>query len=66
MEFVPLPRPAGEWIEARHPVSQLDEMGRFEMGSTIVLAFPAAMIESVVGVKGKPVRLGDPLFRLKN
>jgi phosphatidylserine decarboxylase len=66
MEFVSLSRPAEKWIEARHPVSQLDEMGRFEMGSTIVLAFPAAMIDSVVGVRGKPVRLGDPLFRLKN
>jgi phosphatidylserine decarboxylase len=65
MEVVPLACPAGEWVEVRRPVLQLDEMGRFEMGSTIILALPGGMVGAAVAEKGKPVRVGDPLFRLK-
>jgi phosphatidylserine decarboxylase len=64
MEFASLARPTGEWIEARRPVSQLDEMGRFEMGSTIVLVLPRGMAGTAIAAKGEPVRVGDPLFQI--
>ena len=64
MEFASLDRPSGEWVEARRPISQLDEMGRFEMGSTIVLVLPISMVGAVVAAKGKPIRVGDPLFQI--
>jgi phosphatidylserine decarboxylase len=66
MEFATLGRPSGKWVEARRPVSQLDEMGRFEMGSTIVLVLPGRMIGAAVAEKGKPVRVGDPLFQIRS
>lgn len=64
MEFASMSRPSGRWVEARRPVSQLDEMGRFEMGSTIVLVLPRGMVGEAVAEKGNPVRVGDPLFQI--
>lgn len=64
MEFASLGRPTSEWIETRRPVSQLDEMGRFEMGSTIVLVLPRGMAGVAIAAKGEPVRVGDPLFQI--
>jgi phosphatidylserine decarboxylase len=64
MEFASMGRPSGRWVEACRPVSQLDEMGRFEMGSTIVLVLPRGMVGEAVAEKGNPVRVGDPLFRI--
>jgi phosphatidylserine decarboxylase len=53
-----------EWRELAVPVNQMAEMGRFNMGSTIIMAFPAAMVKSVVVEKGKPLRVGDPMFKI--
>jgi phosphatidylserine decarboxylase len=64
MEFASLARPTSEWIEVCRAVSQLDEMGRFEMGSTIVLVLPRGMTGAAIAAKGRPVRVGDPLFRI--
>ena len=65
MESIAVDRASGKWVEARRPVSQLDEMGRFEMGSTIVLVLPGSMIGAAIAVAGKPVRVGDPLFQIR-
>jgi phosphatidylserine decarboxylase len=54
------------WRELEIPVTQMAEMGRFNMGSTIILALPAALVETVVAEKGKPVHAGKPLFKIKN
>jgi phosphatidylserine decarboxylase len=54
-----------EWRELDIPATQMAEMGRFNMGSTIIIALPAALVDSVVTEKGKPVRVGQPLFRIK-
>jgi phosphatidylserine decarboxylase len=64
MEFASLGSPTSEWIETRRPVSQLDEMGRFEMGSTIVLVLPRGMSGAAIAAKGRAVRVGDPLFQI--
>jgi hypothetical protein len=42
------------------------EMGRFNMGSTIIMALPAALVETVVAEKGKTIRVGAPLFKIRN
>jgi phosphatidylserine decarboxylase len=67
MEFIPgSGRKAKErdrWEPVNLDIRQLDEMGRFDMGSTLVLVFPSKMAEPLDGVKGKPVRVGNPIFR---
>lgn len=67
MEYLPtgLP-PKNCWRELDIPVRQMAEMGRFNMGSTIIMALPAALVESVVAEKGKPLRVGEPLFKIRN
>ena len=67
MKFSPhgLPAP-GHWQELDIPVEQMAEMGHFAMGSTIILLVPADGVETVLAEKGKAVRVGQPLFRLKN
>jgi len=66
MNYLPegLPAP-GRWQELDIRVAQMAEMGHFAMGSTIILAFPAARVEAVAARKGEPVRVGQPLFRIK-
>ncbi len=53
------------WEKVNLDICQLEEMGRFEMGSTIVLVLPQKMAEPINSVKGKPVRVGQPMFKLK-
>jgi phosphatidylserine decarboxylase len=67
MTYLPGGLPAkDEWLELDIPVSQMAEMGRFNMGSTMILVVPAALVDKVVAEKGKPVRVGEPLFKCKN
>jgi phosphatidylserine decarboxylase len=40
------------------------ELARFEMGSTVVLVFPAGMVEPVVTEAGTSVKLGERLARM--
>jgi phosphatidylserine decarboxylase len=54
------------WRELDIPVTQMAEMGRFNMGSTIIMALPAALVETVVAEKGKTIRVGAPLFKIRN
>ncbi|MBM4390777.1 MAG: phosphatidylserine decarboxylase [Deltaproteobacteria bacterium] len=41
-----------------HPLARAEEIGRFEMGSTVVLLFPAGSVEWTV-TSGQAVRLGQ-------
>lgn len=68
MEFIPetARKKRNRWEPVNVDVSQLQEMGRFEMGSTIVLVLPRKMAEPIGGVRGKPIRVGDPIFTLNN
>lgn len=54
------------WQNLDIEVAQMDEMGHFAMGSTIILLVPADRVESVLIKKGEPVRVGQPLFHIKN
>jgi phosphatidylserine decarboxylase len=67
MTYLPTGLPAkNKWLELDVPVIQMTEMGRFNMGSTIIMALPAALVEKVVAEKGKTVRVGEPLFKIKH
>ena len=66
MEYLPAGRPnKNGWRELDIPVTQMAEMGRFNMGSTIIIALPAALVETVVTEKGKPICVGAPLFKIR-
>ncbi|MCK5058794.1 MAG: phosphatidylserine decarboxylase [Candidatus Aminicenantes bacterium] len=52
------------WKELDLEVKQLDEMGRFELGSTIILLVPKALAQPLPGIKDQPVKVGDPIFSL--
>jgi phosphatidylserine decarboxylase len=71
MEFIESTSPStrkkrNQWQPVDLEVRQLEEMGRFDMGSTIVLVLPRKMAEPIDSVKGKPVRVGQPIFRFIN
>lgn len=59
-------RSDGLWKELPDgkPVQQLAEMGRFEMGSTIVLALPKKMAEPLQEKLGKKLAVGEPIFSI--
>ncbi len=66
VEYLPCGLPQKkEWQGLDIPVAQMAEMGHFAMGSTIILLFPAGRVEKVLAEKGRAVRVGQPLFKLK-
>ncbi len=65
MEFIQKKRKRHCWHTVDWKVQQLDEMGRFEMGSTIILVIPKQMAEPIADIIGQPVRVGLPIFTLK-
>jgi phosphatidylserine decarboxylase len=52
-----------KWVLVNREVQQLEEMGRFEMGSTIVLVIPGSTAEPLDNVIGQPVKVGQPIFK---
>ncbi|MCP5052678.1 MAG: phosphatidylserine decarboxylase [bacterium] len=52
-----------QWTAVDKEVKQLEEMGRFEMGSTIVMVIPKTLAEPVESAVGKPVRVGQAIFK---
>jgi phosphatidylserine decarboxylase len=67
MEYLPCGLPLKkDWQELDIPVEQMAEMGHFAMGSTIIILFPAGRVKKVLAEKGQAVRVGQPLFKIKN
>jgi len=65
MEFIKTKKsPLHQWIPVELPARQMDEMGRFEMGSTIVLAIPKQWAEPIKESVGQPVKVGQPIFSI--
>jgi phosphatidylserine decarboxylase len=58
-----MPKARHRWIPVNLPVSQLDEMGRFEMGSTIVMVIPKKMAAPIPHLVNQTVTVGQPLFQ---
>lgn len=54
------------WQPCDIPVRQMAEMGRFAMGSTIVLVIPADQVGETLVEEGAPLRVGQPLFKIRN
>ena len=59
------PKGRHRWVPVNLAVKQLDEMGRFDMGSTIVMLIPKKMAEPVDHVVQQPVRVGQPHFKMQ-
>jgi phosphatidylserine decarboxylase len=67
LAYLPAGRPnKNGWRELDISVTQMAEMGRFNMGSTIIMALPAALVEKVLTEKGKAIRVGAPLFKISS
>jgi phosphatidylserine decarboxylase len=66
MEFIPgsLRKKRDRWVPVNREVRQLEEMGRFDMGSTIVLMIPASMAEPLQNIIGEPIKVGQPIFKM--
>lgn len=58
------PKKSREQLALDTPVRQLDELGRFDLGSTIVLLVPAKMAHPLDLRQGSRVTVGTPLFAL--
>ncbi len=50
------------WMPVGKDFLQLDEAGRFNMGSTIVLVIPSVLAGTPLLPEGSPVRVGDPVW----
>lgn len=54
-----------QWHTVDQKINKLDEMGRFNLGSTIVMVMPKSMATPMEENLGKPVKVGEPLFKIK-
>ncbi|MEN8154969.1 MAG: archaetidylserine decarboxylase [Acidobacteriota bacterium] len=63
MEFIDNYRRDNKWKPLSLKVEQLREMGRFELGSTIIMATPEKLGKPAANITGNPIRTGDILFK---
>ena len=66
MECRPGSKPGRDWVEVNQAVNSLQEMGRFEMGSTIILVLPVELADYCGPQTGTSIQVGQPLFRLRH
>ena len=64
MEFIDNYKRDNKWKPKTMDIAQLQEMGRFELGSTIIMATPEKMATPVDNLIGKEIKTGDILFKL--
>jgi len=64
MEFIDIIKRDNKWKSIANKVNQLDEMGRFDMGSTIIMAIPKSLASPVENIIGKEIQVGKPIFKL--
>lgn len=65
MEFISKLKRDNKWKQVKKSVKQLDEMGRFEMGSTIILLCPNELVEPSKKTNNQKILVGEPIFLLK-
>lgn len=57
-------RRAGGWVEAQGRFARGDELGRFNMGSTVILLAAPGVLHLLPGIAaGTPLRVGTPIAR---
>ena len=66
MEFISKIKRDNKWKQVKKRVTQLDEMGRFEMGSTIILLCPNELVEPPKKTNNQKILVGEPIFSLKS
>lgn len=64
MEFFNKIRRNNLWQSLYRPCDQMKEMGRFEMGSTIVLITPKSLALPLENKLGHKIKTGEPLLKL--
>ncbi len=65
MEFINKYKRDNKWKDISYSASQTEEMGRFELGSTIIMVTPEELGKPVKGITGKHVKTGEKLFLIK-
>jgi len=65
-DFISDYKSMNKWVELNHKISQLDELGRFELGSTIILVFEKSIVEKILVKEGEKLKVGTPLVKLIN
>jgi len=66
MEFSMERRVSGTWQDIDRSFSQMAELGRFDQGSTIIVAVPVEMVKEIMVKEEQPVRTGDEIFSLRS
>jgi len=56
MEFVEQIKRDNKWKTVGTKINQLDEMGRFEMGSTIIMVIPKNLATPIADITGKKIK----------
>ncbi len=64
MDFIRKYKRDNKWKDISFTASQMDEMGRFELGSTIIMVTPEKLGYPVEKIIGKHVKTGEKLFDL--
>ncbi len=64
MEFIDNYKRDNKWKPLALKVGQLQEMGRFELGSTIIMATPENIAKPADDIIGKVIKTGDILFTM--
>lgn len=65
MEFIKAVARDGKWKKMNLESVQLEEMGRFEIGSSIVLICPVDLADPVSGIEDSRVKVGQPIFKYR-
>jgi phosphatidylserine decarboxylase len=64
MNFIPKIKRDNQWHNINLKINQIEEMGCFQMGSTIVLVTPGSLTSPLEGVNDKKIKVGQPLLKL--
>ncbi len=65
-DFISDYRTLNKWIDIGYKIEQNDELGRFEMGSTIIIVLKKDNVEEIVVNKGSKLKVGDLIVKVKN
>jgi len=63
MTFIENVKRDNKWKSISSKINQLDEMGRFEMGSTIIMVIPKSLATPIDNIIGK-IKVSDKIFSL--
>lgn len=56
---------SGNWTDSFCELKRMDELGKFEMGSTIIIVLPQKVVDEVYVAEGSEISIGTALLKLK-